>query len=302
MKKIILSAIIALFLVLMSMASFAKTPVSDGELDNITAEAGVTLNFGTGDHTNSTVMVTNWAPSLVSFGDTDGVTGYASPGWIGVSGITMDAASNILVYNSMTIDVGSNGSITKLNLGLPSVMVHPVLTDATIRLGIAKEMSDAQPVLGTFYNDKFALFINPTGVGSVTISSHAATQGIETAFSNVSLLIPAEAIDASWGDADGFTGYASGGYIGVKDYVTSDSMLIALSGGISIDVGTDAGGVTALNVVLPATTINPTLVNISAPLALGNIKDFSDNQPLLGSLNMNGFSTAISGGMRITSH
>jgi len=219
-----------------------------------------------------------------------------------MSGIAMGGASNITLYNAMTIDVGSSANVTKLNIGLPSVMVHPVTTDATITLAATKDLSGSQPVWGTLYNDQFALIVNPTGVGSVTISSHTATQGIESAFNNVYLAIPAVAVDASWGDADGFGNtYTSAGYIGVRDFMTSDTMLIALSGTTSIDVGTSAG-VTVLNIVLPTAVINPTGVNITAPLALGSIKDFSDNQQLLGSMNMSGFTATMTGSMQVMSH
>jgi len=299
-QRILTLSIVAIFLTVFPFLSLSKTVISEDELNGIMAEAGVTLNFGTGAYTNATMMVTNWSPSLVSFGDANGFTGYASAGWIGVSGVTMDASSNILIYNSLTVDVGTSASVTKLNLGLPSLMIHPVSTDATLKLGTSQTLSDAQPALCTLYNDKFAILVNPAGTGNLTISRHTSAQGLEVAMSGVSLGIPNEAIDISIGDSNGFTGYTSAGYFGVRDLLASNTLFISFSDLLSIDVGSSAS-VTAVKVVLPTTVINPTQVNVTAPLVLSTAKTLTGTQEL-GSLNLNGFTTTLSGQMQIMPH
>ena len=304
MKKKLASAIISIFLVLLlPLMSFAKTAISEGELDAVTAQEGVTLDFGT--YANPSVTVTNFAPSLLSYGDSGGFGAtYTSYGWVGMNGISIGAASNITLYNSMIVDVGSSGTVTKLNIVLPSVRVRPFTTNAGVKLDTANNLSSGNQLLGTLYNDQFELIINPLGNSSVTISNHSATntQGIETTFNNFLLAIPAIAMDASWGDDNGYgTTYTAAGYFGVKDFVTSANMLIAFSGTANIDVGT-SGARTILNVVLPSVTINSGLAEITAPLALGTVKDFSDNQKLLGTLNVRGFSTNITGSTQIYSH
>ena len=319
MRKIFICAVAAMLFLVTPYVSLAKVSIPDNELDAITAQEGVTISFGGTSYTSGTILVTNWAPSVFSWGDGNGFAGYTSAGWVGLSGITMDAAANIILYNTMTLDVGSSGSVTKLNLGLPSALIHPVETNASVVLATAQTLATNAQVLGTLYNDKFAVIVNPlspTVSGNITISRHTSTstQGVEMAYSNVYLGIPSEAIIMSWGDADGFTGYASAGYMGLKSFLVLNSamgassmMLISLSGTSSIDIGTSAG-VTAMNVVLPTTTINATAplfggtANITAPLAVGNTKSFSDGQELLGTLYVQGMSPTIAGSFTMTSH
>jgi hypothetical protein len=302
MKKILVCLTVSMFFMMMPFVSFAKTAMSESEMRSLTAQEGITINFGAYP---GTIAITNFSPSSVSWGDADGFSGYTTAGYLGVSGLTMGAASSIILFNSMTIDVGTNAGATKVNIGLPSALIHPVTTNATIRLDTTKTLGDAQPALGTLYNDNFAVMINSSLAGgslggSLTLSSHAASQGAEIGFNNVSLIIPPVAVILSWGDADGFSGYTTAGYLGAKGLVSdAPGMVIGLSGTMSIDVGTNAG-VTGVKVVLPTATINPT--NITIPLALGNIKDFTDNQKLLGSLYMVGTGAIISGSFIMTPH
>jgi hypothetical protein len=329
-KKILAASITVIFLLTLPILSFAKTAISDQELETLSAEAGVTLDFSAPTYTagsvSGSVLVTNWSPAKFSWGDSDGFTGYTSSGWAGLAGSMNATASNIIMYNAMTLDVGSSGTVTKLNIGLPSILIHPVETQYRLRIGANEVMNqgDHHYALGTLYNDKFALIVNPSGVGSITISNHADnTQGLEMALSNFYLAIPAEAIDISWGDeSDGFTGpveyrsayndgaarpaanvtesFISPGYFGLRDYVTSGTMLIGLSGSANIDVGS-SGTRTALNIVLPTTTINPTRVNITAPLVMSTAKELPGTQ-IVGILDVRGFSTTMTGSMQIFSH
>ena len=321
MKKILACITVIMFLTMVPFVSFAKKVISESELDAVTAQEGVTLDFGGPSYTNGTVNVTNWAPSLFSWGDSDGFTGYTSYGWVGLSNIGMNADSAIILYNQMTIDVGSSGTVTKLNLGLPSVLVHPVLTNATMKLGTSKDLLTNPQIMGTIFNDKFAVIVNPlvsAGIsGSLTIGNHSATnqQGIETTLTNIYLGIPSQAIIASWGDANGCpdcAGYTGAGYFGVKGYLGMNSamganamILIQLSGSANIDVGT-SGTRTVLDIVLPTTVMNANvgfgMANITAPLALGAQKDFSDNQQLLGTAYMEGFHPTVTGRFCMFAH
>ena len=326
MKKIIACVTVAVFCMMMPVLSLAKTVISESELDAVTAQEGVTLDFGIGSYTNARVMVTNFSPSLISWGDSDGFTGYTSTGWVGVSNITMGAASNILVYNAMTLDVGSSGTVTKLNIGLPSVFVHPLTTDAIIKLSTDKALTTNQQILGSVYNDQFAVIVNPfgyvTGLGSalsssLTIGNHSSTnqQGVEMTFNNFVLGIPSVAIDMSWGDADGFTGSGSAGFIGASDYihwngamnaVTTSMMLVSMSGTSQIDVGS-SGTLTKLSIVLPTTTINSnffgtgTNATITAPLVMSTAKTLTNPQ-VLGTAYIEGFQPTTQGSFCLFAH
>ncbi|MGB5218673.1 MAG: hypothetical protein WBN66_10285 [Smithella sp.] len=327
MKKNLAASIIVIFLLTLPILSFAKTAITDQELETLSAEAGVTLDFSapiyTAGSVSGSVLVTNWSPAKFSWGDSDGFTGYTSSGWAGLAGSMNATASNIIMYNAMTLDVGSSGTATKINIGLPSILVHPVETQYKLRIGANEIMNqgDDHYALGALYNDKFALIINPSGVGSIAISNHADnTQGLEMALSNFYLAIPSEAIDLSWGDeSDGFIcpteyrsattaggavyvteNFTSAGYFGFRDFVTSEQMLIQLSGTANIDVGSSSTR-TALNIILPMTTINTGLANITAPLVMGTAKELPGTQ-IVGILDVRGFSTRMTGSMQIYSH
>lgn len=328
MKKILACVTVAVFCMMMPFVSLAKTVISESELDAVTAQEGVTLDFGVGSYTNARVMVTNFSPSLISWGDSDGFTGYSSTGWVGVSNITMGADANILVYNTMTLDVGSSGTVTKLNIGLPSVMVHPLTTNAILKLGTEKTLTTNQQILGSVYNDQFAVIVNPFGSGalaglglpgsSLTIGNHSATnqQGVDMTFNSFYLGIPSVDIDMSWGDADGFTGSAEDGFIGVSDYIHMNTgmagaigtsmMLVSMSGTQSIDVGS-SGTLTKLSIVLPTTTINAnfplsgTNATITAPLVMSTAKELTNPQ-VLGTAYIEGFQPTTRGSFCLFAH
>ncbi len=333
MKKIFVSVIVAVFCMMMPFLSLAKTVISDGELEALTAQEGVTLDFTTATYTYSTisgsVMATNWAPSLFAWGDGNGFgSTYTAAGWTGLSNITMSAASNIIVYNKMTLDVGSSGTLTKLYIGLPSVFVHPLTTDALVKLGSNQLLGASNQIMGSIYNDQFAVIVNPFGSGalaglgfpssSLTIGNHSTgnTQGIEQTFSNFYLGIPSVAIDVTWGDADGFTGYAGAGFVGVSNYIHTNAgmfgaigtsmMLVKMDGTSTIDVGT-SGTLTAIGITLPTTTINSnfatgTNATITAPLVLSTTKDLSAGVQVLGTAYIEGFQPTTQGSFCLYAH
>ena len=323
-KKNLTSSVIVILLLTLPLLSFAKTAISDQELGLLSAEAGVTLDFTAPTYTagavSGSVMVTNWAPSMFAWGDEDGFgSTFTGLGWLGATNISMGAASNIIMYNRMTLDVGSSGTVTRLNIGLPSVLIHPVETNVILRVG--QDAVNDLYALGSLYNDKFALIVNPFGNASITISNHSDnTQGLEMALSNFVLAIPSEEIDISWGDAgygfdcateyrSAYVGanaanvtdiFPSAGYFGFRNYVTSETMFIQLSGTTSIDVGS-SGTQTALNIVLPTTAINTGLANITAPLVVSTAKDLPGTQ-IVGILDVRGFSTRMTGSMQVYAH
>ncbi len=334
MKKILVCVTVAVFCMMMPFVSFAKKIITESELSGITAQEGVTIDFTGTSYTYSTisgnVMVTNWAPSLFAWGDGNGFgSTYTAAGWVGVSNMTMGAASNIIMYNAMTLDVGSSGTVTKLNIGLPSVFIHPLTTDAMIKLGANQLLGSSSQILGSIYNDQFAVIVNPFGSGalgpnfqgSLTIGNHSSdnSQGVEMTFNNFYLGIPSVAIDMSWGDtgcgaACGGT-YTSAGYVGLSDYIHTNAgmfgaigtsmMLVSMSGTQSIDVGS-SGTLTKLSIVLPTTTINANFgaagnATITAPLVLSTAKTLTNPQ-VLGTAYIEGFQPTTQGSFCLFAH
>jgi len=281
-------------------------------MGSLTAQEGVTVDLGTwnpGGGQYGNIAVLGFAPALQSWGDSDGFTGFTDSGWFGAF-TTMRADSVIAVGGKMTIDVGSSGAATAVRIGLPSALLHTYTTDQTLKLGTGKTLSDAQPALGTTYNDVFAAILNPNANNSIIISSHAG-EGVDINFGTYGvnqtvIAIPGAPasgyMTSTWGDNDGYTGMTDAGFVGAKSMWVSDTgyMYIFLSGTMSIDVGTNGSGLTGVNIALPQIDIQTD--GITQPLALATSKDLLTNTQMLGTSYMGTVTARITGGLTITAH
>jgi hypothetical protein len=135
MKKTLILTIAVLF-VMLPFASFAKTVISDSDLEEVTAEEGVSVNFSNFSvRGTATVGTTSW-------GDSDGypTATYNSPGYAGANGV---ALSGNITFNAtpMNVDVGTSGSSTRVNLTLPTTSLGSVNVDSTMKLSSAMDLS-----------------------------------------------------------------------------------------------------------------------------------------------------------------
>lgn len=122
MKRFLTLSVIVL-LVMLPLVSFAKTVINDKDLEEVTAEAGVSIEF-----TNLKMGNNATTMSSISWGDTTGFTGFTTPGYFGFKNIII---SGDLVQigqtgvtglsNVMTIDVGTAGAETKIGIKLPTI-------------------------------------------------------------------------------------------------------------------------------------------------------------------------------------
>jgi hypothetical protein len=153
MKKVFTSLVILCLLVMMPFCSFGKTVISDKELQDMTAQEGVTINF-------SCFTVGAISIDVQSWGDSDGCTacgGYSTVGWVGAS---VDMSSNFVsMTGNMTIDVGSSGTRTALVIGLPTLNLAGSITQV-IKLFTNPTLPGTQ-VLGTSFMS--GLSVAPTG-------------------------------------------------------------------------------------------------------------------------------------------
>jgi hypothetical protein len=158
MKKIIL--IVAALIVMLPLASFAKTVISEEELSELTAQQGVTINF-------SGLAISNVALAVQSWGDSDGFSLYTSSGWVGAA-ITM-TGNVVALSGGMTIDVGSSGTLTAVQIGLPTVSIgsSTFQIDQIVKMSTAKTLTGTQ-TLGTAYMSG----LTATVTGAVTITAH----------------------------------------------------------------------------------------------------------------------------------
>ena len=110
MKKVLLLAVVALF-VMMPLASFAMTTISDSDLNAITAQEGVSiyLNNITLSGINATM---SWGQGNVQLRST-GTTPIADFAFDqgGFVGAVVSTTGNITVNGLLTIDVGVNNGL-----------------------------------------------------------------------------------------------------------------------------------------------------------------------------------------------
>jgi len=109
MKKILMLAVVALF-VMMPLASFAMTTISDSDLNAITAQEGVSiyLNNITLSGINATM---SWGQSNISSLTGSPIVGFAFDQG-GFVGAVVSTTGNITVNGLLTIDVGVNNTVT----------------------------------------------------------------------------------------------------------------------------------------------------------------------------------------------
>jgi len=122
MKRFLTLAVAVLFVMMPLVSATARTVISDSDLDTITAEAGVSIEF-----TNLSVGNTSTLSSI-SWGDPSGFTGYTTPGYFGFSNIAISGNLARIgqtgvagLSNTMVIDVGNSGNVTKIFIVLPTI-------------------------------------------------------------------------------------------------------------------------------------------------------------------------------------
>jgi hypothetical protein len=137
--------LIMTLIIMMPLASFAKVvAITDQDLDAVTAEQGVSINF-----TALTVGGTT-ALSSISWGDTDGFTGYLTAGYAGTNAITI-TGSLAKLDGTMVIDVGTSGtgsSATRINIQLPTVTLGAMNVAATLKLASSDSFPTGAGELG----------------------------------------------------------------------------------------------------------------------------------------------------------
>jgi len=160
MKKIAVLTVIALF-VMMPFASFAKTAISDSDLNAVTAQTGVSIDF-------TSLTVSNVSTTCQSWGDNDGFGSYSAQGWVGASQAT---SGNVVgITGVMNIDVGTSGAQTRLKIDLPLINIGAggMTQDQTIKLAADKTLTTNAGTLGMQYQAG----VSATITGSIMIYAH----------------------------------------------------------------------------------------------------------------------------------
>jgi hypothetical protein len=181
MKKVLLLAVVALF-VMMPLASFAMTTISDSDLNAITAQEGVSIYLNNVTMTGMT-MTASWGQSNLSLNTTNTIGDFAfdKGGFIGAD----VSVGGVAVTGLLTIDVGVNlGTLTShgntnnagvylpggINLGLTNMQISVGGIQMVVKVGASKEIANnaTTMTLGTAYISN----INTTVGGNIIISTH----------------------------------------------------------------------------------------------------------------------------------
>jgi len=132
-----------MMIVMLPFISFSKTVISDRDLDEVTAEQGVSVNF-------DCMTVGSVTVAVQSFGDSDGCVScgsYTSAGWMGANNINV--SGNILSLSSnMIVDVGTSGTETRINVILPTITVGAANVSGTMKVSNDYSLAGGN-VLGT---------------------------------------------------------------------------------------------------------------------------------------------------------
>ncbi|MDM7986888.1 MAG: hypothetical protein QUS13_06125 [Smithella sp.] len=137
-----------------------------------------------------------------------------------------------------------------------------------------------------------------TAITESDLAAVTAQEGVTINFD--CFTVGAISIDVqSWGDSDGCTtcgGFTSTGWVGAEIDMSSD--FVTISGDMTIDVGTNSGGVTALAIGLPTLNLAGSMTQI---VKLANNAQLTGGS-VLGTAYMSGLSVSPSGVLIIHAH
>ena len=259
MKKILTAIVLFVFAVL-PMSVMAMQTITDNELSAVTGQAGVSINVD---------LTTNLTIGTLAWGDSDGFTGYANAGYVGLTGLTLTAhisgrsdgafaptsTTNLGYFfnKPITIDVGTNTSgATLVKIGLPTfqIVVGNLSTNVFLSgVTAGAPTSTAAQVLGSLYIGGMTVLLGqsatPADAGSydagyVTIgAAGAGNVGVNIGFN---VKIDSVTIGAiSWGNSTSIlagsfgTTVATAGYVGLTGLSLGN---ITIAGGVAIGIGT----------------------------------------------------------------
>ena len=137
-----------------------------------------------------------------------------------------------------------------------------------------------------------------TAITESDLAAVTAQEGVTINFD--CFTVGAISIDVqSWGDSDGCTtcgGFTSTGWVGAEIDMSSD--FVSISGDMTIDVGTNSGGVTALAIGLPTLNLAGSMTQV---VKLANNAQLTGGS-VLGTAYMSGLSVSPSGVLIIHAH
>jgi len=241
------------------------SPLADSDLSGIFGGSGVSINPD---------IMLDIAISTSSWGDSDGISGYANP-WPSTTSGGRVGANNIVIsrlharsrasdsyggydpsttWKPITIDVATSPSLydgaTFVRLGLGALEISWDHMQLEVALGTSGSNLDQK--LGDLYMGKLDLYLNPSSYIDIYNGRGPGRSGVTFTVSSIVDYISMECI--SWGDSDGLPsgnigsgGVAwmepgdSAGWIGLYDVEIGGP--ISVIGSFAIDISTSSSGV-----------------------------------------------------------
>lgn len=132
MQKGLLIIALATLLVLPMTALAGMWSVTEDEMENVTGQTGISIDLS--------FRVTS---GYLAYGDSDGGTGYTSPGFFTLSGMRIEntAGTGNMSLTGLTIDVGSSGATGAIVIGLPALSGRVYFSD--LKLGSAADAGNS---------------------------------------------------------------------------------------------------------------------------------------------------------------
>ncbi len=135
-RKLIM--VIAFIIIMAPFAVLGKTAISDKELDDVTAEEGVTVDL------SRLTVATTAAVGTTSWGDGDGYgSTYTSAGFMGTTDTAM-TGTFATFGGSANIDVGTEAGQTSLILQMPTTTLGEISANTVMKLGTTMSLSGTQ--------------------------------------------------------------------------------------------------------------------------------------------------------------
>ena len=325
MKKFSLIAIIVIFvLIALPMSVLAMTTISDSELSEITAQAGVSINVD---------ITANLSIGTVAWGDSDGFTGYSNAGYAGIEGLnvtihfsgrhdgpfatTGPSAIGYMNNKPITIDVGSDtlGWTTQVRIGLPTshLTVSTLQTDIFVSgVTAGAPTSTTAQQLGAIYMNGIEVVFGESSTPDVASAYNAGYVTIGAAGPgnrgvNIGFDVNIDSITVgtvSYGNtasilAGSFGAAATAGYIGVTDLTIGH---MNIDGGCNIGIGTlnttalggtTLGTITQVNIVIANGTTVAIPGAITGTVVLAQDQELTTGAGELGNFYIGGFTARM---------
>lgn len=132
----------AFIIIMAPFAAFGKTAISDKELDDVTAEEGVTVDL------SRLTVGTTAVETSTTWGDGNGYgTTYTAAGFMGVTNTVM--TGNYATFGgNANIDIGTQAGQTSLILQMPTITLGEMSANTVMKVGTTMNLGGSTQELG----------------------------------------------------------------------------------------------------------------------------------------------------------